>query len=466
MVLTYSVYFLYLVLIATGIVMGTLVMKKPDRFCSFLVATIILSSGFMVYGYPVVDEFLVLMIMFGVFLFWQISSSKNNLLINNSGLPGLHSIAFYALTTYFLFQSIRGLIWLEDIRMVRWIIFFIILGCVSFLLSNYRYIDDRNRILKVIFYSTTTYFFLYLMFGVLFELFTTLSRYDLQGYIWTGTTAAVIPLILYLASLMMYIDTSKSRRVAYFRAASLLMIFLCIFYYDSRASQFVIFGWLLFYVFINLLNKKNWFLRLILLSGFVIFYQIWSISFTTSSTNISKLIPYNFDTHEISVPSAIHVQVKDEHRNSDYDRIVIHLAAYNAIQKDLSTMMFGHGWYMARYEMIDEERELRKERNMSLDNLTGTRVTSFQPTGIAALLVDTGFFGMFLFLLNFWLVLIAIIRSKENNKYAISIVYLSFIVWFLIGNPTPILLVWLLLMPKNPLLLMLQKNSDNNVRSY
>ena len=75
----------------------------------------------------------------------------------------LHDKAFMLLTIYFLFQSFRGGMWLNDPRMLRWVIFFIIIGLTFFVFSNYKGSVDPNYVAKIVLYSATLYFLLYFL---------------------------------------------------------------------------------------------------------------------------------------------------------------------------------------------------------------------------------------------------------------------------------------------------------------
>ena len=72
-------------------------------------------------------------------------------------------------------------------------------------------------------------------------------------------------------------------------------------------------------------------------------------------------------------------------------------------------------------------------------------------------MVDTGFIGIFLYLLNLLLGFSAILKSQNNSKYVVSIVYLSVILWAFVGTITSMLLFYLWVMPNNPVILMLEK---------
>jgi len=122
-----AVYFL------VGLAGASIVYRHPDRFMMLFLSAIIVGSGMLVFGYPIVDEFFVLMLLLGVFLRYSVSRKISVFKVMSKRKISPHGVTFIALIAYFLFQSIRGGIWLEDIRMVRWVVFFLIIGVSYFL---------------------------------------------------------------------------------------------------------------------------------------------------------------------------------------------------------------------------------------------------------------------------------------------------------------------------------------------
>lgn len=110
---------------------------------------------------------------------------------------------------------------------------------------------------------------------------------------------------------------------------------------------------------------------------------------------------------------------------------------------------------MNRYEMIEPIREMRK--NESMLNLDLSKKKPYQSSAIIALLVDTGFVGVFLFLVNLLYGFFEILKTSNKIKYIIGIAYLSILLWSFVGTITPLLLFYFWVMPNNPIILMLEK---------
>ena len=90
----------------------------------------------------------------------------------------------------------------------------------------------------------------------------------------------------------------------------------------------------------------------------------------------------------------------------------------------------------------------------------------YQAAGGIALMVDTGFIGIFLYLLNLLLGFSAILKSQNNSKYVVSIVYLSVILWAFVGTITSTLLFYFWVMPNNPIILMLEEDILKDVYPF
>jgi len=428
-----------------GLIVTYLVIKQPSRFLPIFLISVIVGSGPMIMGYPIIDEYMLLMLLLGLIIRASIGV---NIGVAKSRLDSdakLHEIVFYSFIWYLLFQSFRGLLWLEDPRMIRWVTFFVVVGLCSFILSNYRYSVDRTQIIKVIFYSTNLYFLSYLLYGVVFENFFGINRFDLQGYIWSGTTSAALPIILYSISLISFYNEFKNNKPISYFFISLILILICSIYYNSRVSLFV----LLFTVIYFLLNLYKDRFMFFIKALFIVFIVIM-VDASTNEVLIKRAIsylPYNFKANEVSIPSSMHFA------NSDRDRIVSITAAYDTVNKDITSLLFGYGWYMARIEMVETVKLARDKANL-VDQVIVNK--KYQPSGFGAILVDTGVIGVLLYLFNLFLTIIKIYKSNNKNKFFISIILCSIIPWFFIGNITPLLLIFFLIMPKSPIIMMLE----------
>ena len=118
--------------------------------------------------------------------------------------------------------------------------------------------------------------------------------------------------------------------------------------------------------------------------------------------------------------------------------------------------LFGGGWYTARYSIIDAVNKLRYKSGL---NYYEGQV--YQPSAFNAILVDTGFIGLILFLINLLLSVIKIFKCNTKRKYYLSLTLSSIMLFSVTGNFTPLLLSFILIMPNSPIFMMINTNKKN-----
>ncbi len=444
----------YLIYLLTGIVFAFMVLNNPDNFLKLFLASIIIGPLVKISGYPLLDEFWVIMLLFGLFLRKFLITK---LIIEKSETKNfnLHEKAFIFLTLYFLFQSFRGGVWLEDPRMFRWVIFFIIVGLSFFVFSNYKGSIDPNYVAKIVLYSTTIYFLLYFLSGYIYELLTGMSKAgELQNLYVSGSSVTTFPTAIYAIALIILNQRNKSlgdniKGINLLIVLSFIIATSTYVYYDSRAGIFAILSALVLNFLFQLLQKnKRGIFQFFLIVSFLIGYQFWAVNYSESNRRIQDFLPIDSELN-LALP-------RNLSQEKGQARILAPKAAFNFITEDPFHTLFGYGWYMSRYELIEPIQQMRKHEQMIRLNLSKTK--PYQASGAIAVMVDTGFIGIFLYLLNLLLGFSAILKSQNNSKYVVSIVYLSVILWAFVGTITSTLLFYFWVMPNNPIILMLEKN--------
>ena len=438
-----AIYSLYLIF---GFYLFFSTIKKPKKFLELSVISIIFGSGPMIFGYPLLDEYLIIMLLTAVYIGSSIKNNINIIKINNRSDLKFHNFMFYLLIIYFLINSFRGMLVLDDLRMIRWILFFIILGFVSYIFCNFRYLVNQKYLIKVVFYSINFYFVIYFLHGLIFEIFLGLNKHDIQGNVWIGTSAAALPLILYGISLIFFCENYKSKKMLFNIMLSLALVFSCSIFFSSRIS-IIILSFIAFYTFLILLKNKKLFIFLIPLMMTSVFLIIFSNN--NLKNDFKKYLPYDFKNNQLSMPQKFNPKI------DDLDRIIEPKAAILTMNNELGTLFFGHGWYVSRIVMLDVINDLRSE--VGLSKIKGK---THQPSGISAILVDTGILGFLLFIINLFLCLVKIIK-QSNHKIFVSTMLLFLPLLFFVGNITPLLLTYFLIMPNNPILSMTKNKSLN-----
>ena len=430
-----------------------MVFKNPGNFLKLFLVSIIIGPGAKIEGYPILDEFWLIMLLLGLFL-RKFVTAKLTTKIPETKNYNLHDKAFILLTIYFLFQSFRGGIWLNDPRMLRWVIFFIIIGLTFFVFLNYKGSIDPNYVAKTIFYSATLYFLLYFLSGYIYELITGMSKFgEIQFLYVAGASTATFLVVIYLVALIILNERNKSvnnnnKSINLLMTISFIIVTITLVYYDSRAGIFAVLSILgLNFLFQILQKNKRGIFQFFLIVSFLISYQFWAVNYSGSDRSIESFLPIDSELN-FTVPKSL-AQEKGRARTTAPK------AGFNFITEDPFYALFGYGWYMSRYELIEPIQQMRKQEQMIRLNLSKDK--PYQASGAIAVMVDTGFIGVFLYLLNLLLGFFAILKSQNKSKYVVSIVYLIVIPWSFVGTVTPVLLFYFWIMPKNPIILMLEK---------
>ena len=223
-----------------------MVLKNPDNFLKLFLASIFIGVGPKISGYPLIDEYWVVMLLFGLLMRKIMITNVIAETIERKSY-NFHEKAFILLTLYFLFQSFRGGLWLEDPRMLRWVIFFVIVGLIFFVLRNYQRSIDPNYVAKIVLYCAIIYFLLYFLSGYIYELLTGNSKLDLQHLYSAGTSVANFITVIYVIALIIFHQRNKKigtniKGTNLIIFLSFIIVMFTVVYYDSRSGIFTILG--------------------------------------------------------------------------------------------------------------------------------------------------------------------------------------------------------------------------------
>jgi len=432
----------------SGLLVILTIALKPKFFWPLLIIIACSTAGLMIKGYCLIDEFLLYCLLFGAFLAISIGAVPSRR-TEPSRLDKFHYLFFFLLIAYLIIQSFRGLIIWGDWRIIRWIIFYLSLGLLSFIISKKDFpAPNKKQIILLIFFSTFFYFISYLAHGLIAEKFRGLSWINLQGAEWSGTAYAVFPMILAIPSALFLI---RDKVVKYKLIGWLVLIILLLtgFYYDSRISFLTILAFLLISPFILKIQRS-----IIFLLCFLLIFSLFL------NSEIGKRVFRNIGGfYQTMYRSTITVFLGESgQRPSDLDRYAAWQGALMTINTDWSTLFWGYGIHSSHFVMQPYLQKLYTEY------LPGVAASeNIRTTGIAAFLVEIGLIGMFLLIINFILTALKIISqtSFEFKITAILILLISFI-WPFISNIQDIVLFYLLIMPPG-LLIQFAKTQNGNL---
>lgn len=412
-----------------GFIVAAVVATKPKLFWVLLVLFAIVGSGPMVRGYALFDEYLIGFVVFGGLLLVLIGGvhyRRNDLATN------WHLKIFLWLILYLVFQSVRGMILLEDLRMIRYIVYFMMLGALSFMISCVNFpVPTARKLSLIVMWSALLYFVMYLAHGIYYErALGYMGRFVKQGELWSGSAAALFAIVVAMpAAIFSLRDNNKAHRRG---ALSLIaVVIITALYFDSRTALICIIGFSVVFVLTRSFRDKVKF------SVFVVcFVLVFSISMPDA---YSKLVEYGSGQLIALWESIIFIYSP---RESDMDRNVQFYAALHTLGGNWLTLMFGEGFYSHRIAIIPSLQELGGA--VSAGGLV-------RPTGIAAFCIDTGLVGLLLLSANMWMAVHVIIAKtrfafKKNRPVLLFSLLMTFL-WLFISNIQDMILFFLIFMP-------------------
>lgn len=392
-----------------------------------LIFSVILGGGIMINGYSLIDEYLIGCLLGGVLLGLLIRSvCWRYVFQKKSRFSRMHFQVFFLFMCYLTLQSIRGLIVLDDLRMIRFIIFFIMLGILSYILfKGFFSIPSLKQIVNIVLVSSLLYFILYLGQGIYAELIRGISRFDTQGHEWAGSTVAMFPLFCAIPAIYSVLKkktgqsfvNKKDHRQIWLAWTTLIIAVVTSFYYDSRISWIAITGFLILSIRDLGLFKS--------LKIFIIFVVLL-FTFLLGAQPEHKL---NFITKINGFYKALFISGTGT-QESDVDRKLAILAALRLITNNPKTLLFGTGFYTERYTLVPYYTEALSEYGIPTGNPSIVRTATF-PSFIAGV----GLVGIFLLFLCFFLTACEIIvYAKGPNIKGRKILLFTLLIVFISMN--------------------------------
>jgi hypothetical protein len=391
-------------------------MKNTKSF-NFLFLLVV-SSGLMITGYPVISTFL-LLIYFILNLRYLKKLKIKNLKID----------LFFIFILYLIFQTIRGIILLNDLRISYWILFFIITYLsykeIIKLSNNLKSIDQYS---SYIYYSSIIYFLIYSFIGIYIK-----DPNEFQGIFWVGSSVAFIVAIPLLAShSIIKLDNSKSK-ISYFGGP--LILGLCSVIHDSRIGLYILMLYILIVILSKLKFTTEYILGILLTLILFIVIDFFGQNYYNTKPIFTKIITIEdvIQKHDIN----------EESFGGDLGRVLMIESIVNKAVSTPVEFLFGSGWYTSRFTLKPFEKEIRASYGLSISHLSEEK--SLQTIALASIISDTGIFGGIIFILLFLKASKQIFIKNNPNKYIQIYLLYSNLLFYLIGytfvSPLSILLV-------------------------
>jgi len=423
-----------MIFLLIGLFLMWKVIQKPHMFWPYLILVNILGTGPRFRGYFLFDEMFSGFLVLGALIRLGLSRPIRE----RSGASVLHMELFLIWLLYMIIESFLGIVMNDDLRIVRWVLFYGLLVCTF-------YVSSKERLFPFPTFRTS-------MLWVMLAVFIHFTAYIFQGYImetelgkhgrflsqdmlWAGSSYAVFPILVGVpAALVLIKDHAFPIRAL---SWGLLTLTLFVgFYFDSRAIYLGMLAFLLGYVV-----RLN-FTQILSACGMVL------LVFAITSGN-PLTIGWLFI--ETQILDSINILVDPTER--DMNRSLQWLAGWNRMTDNPWTFLIGDGVYSHRFTIIPHIEYLYANYLGNQDFLIpGSRddtsnLKIFRTVGFTALAVDTGFIGIVLFSANFILLGTKILnRPTEKKILWITTLGLGF-GWLFISNINDILLLYLLVMP-------------------
>jgi hypothetical protein len=440
-----------------GLTLVGLVAKRPKLFWPLLIIVNMLGIGPLLMGYSFWDKLLTGFILMGALL-RSISVDKCHL--RNAVSRDGHKLIFGLWVGYMIMESVIGVIANSDLRTIYWILFYAMLGLLSYILyhrgRDFPFPTIRQFSLIVL-VTVLIYNIAYLAYGVIVESLLaigTQGRFAAQFllkdsiFAWTPPSAATFPTIIGMpaAIFAMKDDSLRVRMLAWYSIALMMIV---AFYYSSRSAWIVIFCILLVS------------LRKIRVSRIIPIILIFGLTFYIFA--FVDVPIYDF-FHDITKTT----QLLWSPSEGDMSRNLQFKAGFMRITDNVVTFFVGDGIYSHKVTIIPYIEDLY-EQYMPEEKFTVTGwqehrddtvrgLTVFRTTAFTALLIDTGVIGMLSLILLFIFAAYKVISRKGPHRTILLITLLLAFTWQFSINITGIVLFYLLFMPCG-LVEQLSKNS-------
>lgn len=456
-----------------------------NRWWLAVIVGAIILSGPMVLGYAVLDE-LALAVMLVFALPAWLSASADPM----SRLESSHRMLWMLFAAYMILQCVRGAVFLGDIRVARFLVMFVALGAVAWASSRTQHHEGAPlKVARYVCVGSTVYFAAYMLVGVVAEWGPGINRFSLQGWIWSGTSTAVFP--VYLALPAIYVLSGSHERIDHRIIFGLCAtLFGTAIYYESR-SLFLALLILILLGARKLGSRRTIVLVLAYLA--TILFSPWDDEGLLTYTRVVRDVSQKLFTRDASdqcgevvrfgntlvgaiftipnicpdkqldvvsasaiastIASAIGTAIAPPVKlGQDADRKLAILAAFEFIKKASPVdAMLGHGYYTHRYTLVPVFHEVAERHHYSFPQRYAGIVRTATFTGMIA---DTGVIGIFLFSALF-LFTASGVALRAGSGRILFLGALGLILISLVDSLNyDVVLLYLVLMPRGPLLLM------------
>lgn len=436
-----------------GIAVVMSVATKRQLFWPVLIFVTVGAADLVVGQYQIVEQLLTAAVICGAFL--SILSHKVSLDDNKElkdPLRRFHIWIFNIMILYMMFQGLRGLLVLESVTAGRWVFYFGSLGVLSFLVTKKHFpVPNIGNFALIVSFATLFYLSQYFAQVFITEIVHGTSRWVAQSQGWAGGAYSFFPLAVGVPAITILLTGQKrffrmgwvtlvaaiggalvaERRLAWIAIAIILVLTLIISLkkFSARRAVAIV-------------------IACVLAVGTYSAYSERSLGDELGrfSTEFSSTLSSIWESRRLSPSHEIEIK--------DVDRVIHLRAALEVIDDSWATSLFGYGFRVGGFVigpyLLPYYRDYLPQADI---NREIGDVGNASTPGIPALLVDTGYLGVLLLLLNVFVVTYRIYLRKYNpNRWVLLFSLVVLMAWLGGNNVLTYSLFFLAIIPDGILL--------------
>jgi hypothetical protein len=411
------------------------VTKNRMQLWPYLVIAAVGTGGIMIKSLSYADEVLVgcIVISFG-FRYLMGKERINGILHFTSKVDAWHFIFFNILMFYLAIESVRGYLVLDSSRKLLWVIFYVMLGLLSVILTQHRNAEIPVRKLSfVVGWTALVYFSGLVGYGLYTETFRGFSRWYLQKVELMSSAQFMFPAAITAPSMIVLLSDKKAS-ARWLGLGVLLALTSAALYYDSRVAILTLAFSLL----------VSWKIAGVGRTLLIILVFVISMGTLIRFSDVYKGDWEHFEYNMLGVSNALFTS-EEKQNTMDLDRLIYMKVALPAITDSPIHLLFGHGMRTHSTVIVPYVRDLFSiylpHRATDIHDRIGTE-------GFTATVVDTGLVGLFLLLANFFFVAWKIITGNSGSYKVIMLLILAaFFGWLFVINLSDFVLFYLGIMP-------------------
>ena len=393
---------------------------------------LIVFYGVQIFGYAIIDT-----IAFTTFI--------AILLTQNNPIKLKIDIVFIFCLYNFL-QCLRGVFVIEDLRVLYWAYFFVVLWITYSIWVHNRSLRGLNFV-YVVYSACFSYFILYGLLAIIFR-----NPDDYQGIFWIGSSSAFLVVVPFMIAHLLIAERNNYSKTTFFDIRIYAVIAVSVIHY-SRVGLYLVIMHLLALLSRSLISSLRSFLLALvcIAASLAVWNQTKNFYYEGESAPIGSVERMQLT----SVANGGVGTLRDT--SNDLSRFVNIYSTYNKVTSSGIEFMFGSGYYTSRYTLKPFEKSALAEFGLKHRNLNTDR--PMQLSGFASIISDTGIVGFILFMTLFVISAGQILRTKHKARWLIVLYMFLLFPILTVGNPLVSFLTYFIILPNGLVVRMVSESN-------